>query len=146
MTEQISVHDDILRAFELMWGNYPISTMLIHKNRTILAVNKAGAERIKPGVMCFSLTGRSSICPHCEGNEAVRDKEGRHEVSYNWPTQQLRDCYWIPLVGHEDIYVHFGINITPYARPDICAKHKKIAENINIAVSKSKNNLYEQAT
>ena len=121
--------DELIEFFNLMWGNFPILAQLIHKDRTVMALNRiALAQGKKPGKKCFEFTGRSKVCPHCEANEAMRDKTGRGAISYNWPLQQLRDCYWVPVPGHEDYYVHCGINITDYGIKALFDEKRAVAE------------------
>ncbi len=129
MSDQMSV-EEAVKCFKIMWGKFPIPAMLLHKDRTVVALNGAypPASSNFVGKKCFEMTRGSKVCPHCEANEAVAENKGRHAISYNWPLQQLRDCYWVPLDGYPDLYVHFGVDITAYALPELCAKEKAIAE------------------
>jgi len=38
----IKVDPSIIEAFDLMWGQFPEPVTLVHKHRTVLAVNEAG--------------------------------------------------------------------------------------------------------
>jgi hypothetical protein len=79
-------------AFHLMWDEFPEGVILVHKDRTIIATNKAGE---KPGCQintkCFA---RPPIGGHqrCKANEASHIK--------NLNTEKIR-----VIMG---IYLHFG--------------------------------------
>jgi hypothetical protein len=99
----------MLDAFHMMWGPFPEPVLLVHKNRTILAVNDlARSAGIPVETKCFSLNpeARGAACKHCKANLALRE---RRTIC----TEETRDGkriigYWMPLKD-EDIYVHFGV-------------------------------------
>ena len=41
MTQKHEVPEEVLKAFHMMWDSFPQHARLIHKDRTVLAVNKA---------------------------------------------------------------------------------------------------------
>ncbi len=103
-------NQQMLNAFEQMWGPFPEPVMLIRKDRTILAVNTlARTAGCSAGVKCFSLNPEAvtSACKACKANLALREhrtvcidtvQNGNHIIGY-----------WMPLVDAPDVYVHFGI-------------------------------------
>ncbi len=104
MTEQ-----KMLDAFQMMWGPFPEPVLLVHKNRTILAVNDlARSVGIPVETKCFSLNpeARGAACKHCKANLALWE---RCTICIE-ETQNGRRIigYWMPLKD-EDIYVHFGV-------------------------------------
>lgn len=48
-------------------------------------------------------------------NKALREQAGVRAVGYIEHMGVVLDTYWIPLAGAEDLYVHFGIDITEFA-------------------------------
>lgn len=112
--EQIAL-DEVVRAFHMMWGEYPSSVMLVQKNRTVVAVNKAAEQAGGiAGIKCFTKNG--TMCSWCKGNEmfqtevAVRDVIKAHGIVF--------DSYWIP-TPIKDLCVHFGNDITKWAKPEM---------------------------
>lgn len=123
-TDQQSTHPvraDILSAFDAMWGGYPAPVMLIRANREIVATNAAGQELgIPTGTKCFQLTGREKICEGCLGNEALKEGVAKRVASWQEKLTMFADTYWIPVQGEEGLYIHFGNNITPYVKDELC--------------------------
>ena len=71
------VDQKILEAFQLMWGPFPEPVMLVHKDRTILAVNDLCRSIGTPiGIKCFSLNmeGGKTTCKRCKANMALRQE------------------------------------------------------------------------
>ena len=104
------VEQSILDSFHTMWGAFPEPVMLIHKSRTILAVNDiARAIGIAAGIKCFSLNPETGdhYCDRCEANLAVETcKTVCSEISIDG---KRIIGYWMPLKEAPDVYVHFGI-------------------------------------
>ena len=49
-------NEEIIRAFHLMWDNFPEAVMITQKSREIIAVNNKAAEfGLKPGIKCSSI-------------------------------------------------------------------------------------------
>ena len=111
----IEVNEEIRKNFHLFWDNFPAPVMLVHKDRTIVEVNKVGQEYGCPvGTKCVDI-GEKKHHAGCRANKALSEKTGIHEVSYVEHMKQVVDGYWIPLTGSNDLYVHFAIDITEYA-------------------------------
>lgn len=128
-THQLS--DEIRRNFHLFWDNHPAAVILIHKDRTIMEINKVAAERGYPvGVRCISM-GETKHHACCKLNTAVREKSAVRDVDYIDFLGQVVDTYWIPLAGVEDLYIHFANDITEWAKdsmiPKKCAAAKSCA-------------------
>lgn len=111
----IEINEEIRRNFHLFWDNYPAPVMLVHKDRTIIEANKAGQEIGCPvGMRCVDM-GEKKHHAGCRANTAMRERTGVREVAYSEYLGQVVDGYWIPLAGSEELYVHFGNDITEYA-------------------------------
>lgn len=111
----IEVSDDIRNSFHLFWDNFPFPVMLVHKNRTIIEANKAGqAVGCPVGTRCVDM-GEKNHHAGCRANVALREQSGIREVGYIEHMGVVLDSYWIPLAGADDLYVHFGIDITEFA-------------------------------
>lgn len=118
----IEINDEIRRNFHLFWDNYPSPVMLVHKDRTIIEVNKAGHDIGCPvGTRCIDL-GEKKHHAGCRANMALREQTGVREVSYAEHMGQVVDGYWIPLAGSGDLYVHFCNDITEFAAERLIPK------------------------
>lgn len=103
------IDNKVIEAFHLMWGNFPAPVRLIHKDRTVLAVNEtANSLGMKTGVPCFQ-TGNPEAHKGCKANEALStDKAQCLRVD-----DKIK--YWIPVKDLADVYVHFAITISSIA-------------------------------
>jgi hypothetical protein len=109
------VSEEIRSNFHLFWDNFPQPVMLVHKDRTIIEVNKPGQEIGYPvGTRCVDL-GEKKHHGVCRANKALSEQVGVHEVAYYDHLGQVIDGYWVPLAGADDLFVHFGIDISEYA-------------------------------
>jgi len=112
----------ILEAFQIMWGPFPEPVLLIHKNRTILAVNdSARSAGIPEGIKCHALSsdrGPDSACSRCQANHSLRTGE----TSVSWETQGATPIrsYWMPLKEVQDVYIHFGIGASEAMAAGAC--------------------------
>jgi len=112
---KVQLDPEIYRNFHLFWDNFPTPVMLVYKDRTILDRNKA-AEAIGcvPGNRCSELGGKEAH-QGCRANLALRERTAQRQVEYVKHMEMVIDSYWIPLVGYDDVYIHFGIDITEHA-------------------------------
>lgn len=111
----MEISDEIRRNFHLFWDNFPFPVMLVHKDRTIIEANKAGEEMGCPvGDRCVNI-GEKSQHARCKANVALSEQTGVHEVGYYEHLGLVKDAYWVPLAGEEDLYLHFAIDITDSA-------------------------------
>ncbi|MBI5583714.1 MAG: hypothetical protein HY892_07805 [Deltaproteobacteria bacterium] len=114
-----AIDPDILKAFHAMWDIFPSPVLLLRKDRTILDCNQtATALGVRPGMKCFQLSGDTGIHNLCLGNEALEQGVAKRSVVYSPARKQVLDSYWLPL-GQGDLFVHFGIDITEYAKPEL---------------------------
>jgi hypothetical protein len=106
------VEQRILDSFQTMWGPFPEPVMLIHKSRTILAVNDFASKiGIPAGSKCFSLNPEvgpaDDHCSRCKANLALRT--GETVCTEETMGERRIIGYWMPLKEVPDVYVHFGI-------------------------------------
>ena len=118
-----SVDQSVLEAFDAMWGLYPEPVMLVHACRDILAVNQRAAESgITVGIKCYTLYPSDRICPGCLANKMLKSGQATRKGSLNKQTGRYLDGYWIPVKGVEEVYVHFGNDITEFVKPELLAE------------------------
>jgi hypothetical protein len=105
-------HDPrLLEAFQQMWGNFPDPMMLVHRDRTIVAVNDACATQgAAAGKKCFSYNPspadvEDGACKACQANEALKSGAPRTCEGQFGGGPRIRG-YWIPVKGASDFYVH----------------------------------------
>lgn len=112
---KVEIGEEIRKNFHLFWDNFPFPVMLVYKDRTIIEANKAGEAIGCPvGTRCSDI-GEKKFHANCKANNALREQAGIREVAYIEHMGLVMDSYWVPLAGYEDIYVHFGVDITEYA-------------------------------
>lgn len=112
------VSQQTLDAFHQMWGTFPEPVMLVHKSRTVLAVNDFATKLgIPTEIKCFSLNqneqGISDHCRQCKANLALRTGEAISEKDSINGVEIIG--FWVPVKGVPDIYVHFGIGTAAQA-------------------------------
>ena len=100
---------ELVKAFHMMWDNYPESVRLIDRKFRVVAGNpvymKMGGQ-----VEIKCNTGDPIIHKGCQAMKCLKERETRTletEVEgVPWLT------YWIPVDGTEDYYIHFtnGMN------------------------------------
>ena len=116
------ISDETRRNFHLFCDHFPFPVMLVHKDRTILAVNKTAEEAGVPtGMRCVDM-GKKEYHKGCKANQALSDQSAKRVVEYVEFREAVLDSYWIPLAGSEDLYLHFSADITEWARQDMIPK------------------------
>ena len=110
--------EELVRAFHMMWDNYPEVVRLIDRRFNIIAGNPAFYQiGGQDGVKCN--TGDPALHEGCQAMNALKTQETKTKSSevegVAWET------YWIPVAGESDYYVHFTNGFRAYAA-------KKMAE------------------
>ncbi len=119
----VAIENRTLEAFAKMWGLFPAPVLLIHASREILAVNEcAKGLGIPAGIKCHSLYPSETPCPGCLANKALMDNAAVRRCALDKSSGKFLDGYWIPVQGEKDIYVHYGADISEYARPELLAE------------------------
>jgi hypothetical protein len=105
------------RAFHLMWDAFPYLVLLLEKDRTIVASNRAAVKMgALPGMKCYEWHKHAGVHPHCKGNAALESGTAMRSVgAYR---DRVLDSYWIP-AGDGELMIHFSIDITPYAKEEL---------------------------
>jgi hypothetical protein len=119
--EQISVaiDPDVLKAFHLMWDVFPASALLLTRNRTIQACNRAAIEKgLQVGMKCFQLAG-DGIHKHCKANAALDEDAAQQTVAFAPRSNKVNNSFWLPVAGEKDLFVHVVIDISKYAKPEL---------------------------
>lgn len=104
------MQQNVLEAFQTMWGPFPEPVLLVRKDRTVLAANDfARGVGISAGIKCFSVNpeARITICKQCKANLALREQ--RTVCSEDVQNGKRILGYWMPLKEEKDVYVHIGI-------------------------------------
>ena len=106
------VPDHVLSAFNMMWDLFPEPVMLLHRNRAILATNSlARGMGVPLGIKCHQLNPEAGgdHCQACKANAALNS--GKAVVETSEQAGRPIQGYWVPVQGHEDLYLHFGIGM-----------------------------------
>lgn len=103
-----SLPDSVIDAFHMMWNNFPEPASLVHKSRTVMAVNKAHQKLgiLKPGMNCAKL-GDPAAHKGCLANKAVAS--GAATYSYKQIDGKDKLGFWLPLDEYPEFFVHFGV-------------------------------------
>lgn len=115
--------EEIIKAFDAMWGNFPEPVTITQKSRVMVAVNKKAAELgLTAGIKCSSI-GSPENHKGCLCNKAVDSGEPVC-ITYPGPFGQSYG-YWIPIAEKPEWVIHFGIgNVFKY--PEVARKIDKI--------------------
>lgn len=106
--------------------------MLIHKDRTILALNDFARNiGIPTGAKCFSLNpeAATTCCKQCKANLALREQ--RTICAEETQSGHRVIGYWMPLKEEKDVYVHFGVG-TAEAMSQQMSQPASNAELVNL--------------
>lgn len=116
MEKSITPPPAIIEAFHLMWDNFPEPASLVHKSREVIAVNKAHQKLgyMKPGMNCAK-TGVPGAHKACLGNQALMTGQATYAVVK--PADREIIAYWLPVDGHPEFFVHFGVGSTIDYKP-----------------------------
>lgn len=99
------VDEKIIEAFHMMWDGFPGAVRLIHKSRTVLAVNEVGRNMgFEVGVACIKI-GQPEAHRGCKADLALSSKKAQ---SGKFGEGKIR-C-WVPVKDCDDVYVHFTID------------------------------------
>jgi len=80
------ISDETRRNFHLFCDNFPFPVILVHKDRTILAVNKAAEEEegSPTDVRCVEM-GKREHHKGCLANQALTEQTAKRVVAYILP-------------------------------------------------------------
>lgn len=104
MTEQ-----NIIEAFQMMWGNYHEPVRLIHRSFKVVAANNAYlATGGEIGGKCNATNPELHV--GCRAMECLRERKTTNKTSEMYGVRW--DSFWVPVEGSEDYFVHFtnGMN------------------------------------
>ena len=111
MTDREETEKQLIKAFEMMWGNYNEPVRMIHRSYTVIAVNEAcKAQGGVSGVKCNATN--PELHKGCMATQALNTKEikmiSTEREGILWTT------YWIPVSGAPDYYIHFTNGLNEY--------------------------------
>ena len=123
-------NEEIIRAFHLMWDNFPEAVTITQKSREIVAVNKKAAEfGLQPGIKCSSI-GKPENHRGCKCNEAVDTGEAQF-CTYEGAFGKAYG-YWIPIPKKPEWVIHFGVGYAfEYPKINRAPAPKKSSESLN---------------
>ena len=121
-------NEDIIRAFHLMWDNFPEAVTITQKSREIVAVNKKAAEYgLKAGIKCSSI-GNPENHKGCQCDKAVDTGEAQF-CTYEGAFGKAYG-YWIPIPEKPEWVIHFGVGYA-FEYPKIDRSPSKKIESIH---------------
>ncbi len=102
---------NVIDAFHAMYGPFPEPVMLLHRDRTVLAVNNAARTAgIPTGIKCSSLNPENKTDGNCrQCKAALALKTGKPVAEHSLSRLGHMKAYWIPLKDVPDVYLHFGV-------------------------------------
>ncbi|MDA8222612.1 MAG: hypothetical protein M0Z35_13160 [Desulfitobacterium hafniense] len=111
MTDSTNLENQLIHAFEMMWGKYHEPVTLVHRSFTIIAVNEAcRAYGRVAGVKCNA--ENPELHKGCQAIQALTTNEPKIAVSerngINWTS------FWIPVSGVPDYFIHFTNGLNEY--------------------------------
>lgn len=106
MGVDIEVDPKLTEAFHLLWGAYPYPASLVHKSRTIIAVNEPCRQGGRvPGMNCAKWD-KPETHQGCLANRALREQKAFYKERRSAAGVSL--IYWLPIPDYPDFYLHFG--------------------------------------
>lgn len=75
---------------------------------------KAGEVGYQTDIRCADL-GKKEHPKGCLANQALKEQTTNRLVAYFDYTGSVLDSYWIPLADSDELYVHYGADITEWA-------------------------------
>lgn len=119
---QHEISNEILKNFHLFYDNFPFPVILVHKDRTILDMNRKATEvGYQTGIRCVDM-GKKEHHKACLANKALSEQTTTRLVAYFDFTGTVLDSYWIPLAGSNELFVHYGADITEWASEKLLPK------------------------
>ena len=107
MSEPVTLPQNVIDAFHLMWNSFPEPVMLTHRSFQVMAINRACEARgMKPGFFCNRLGGPEQH-KGCLAQKCVHTGETQY-VSIPLPDHEAVG-FWLPIEGYPDFYLHFGV-------------------------------------
>lgn len=101
-----------------MWDFFPHLVLLLRKDRTIVDANRFALDQgVTPNLKCYQLSGGTAIHEVCKADLALMENGAKRNVG-NYRGRVL-DSYWLPIPGEKNLYIHFAIDITQYAKPEL---------------------------
>ncbi len=96
--------EEIIRAFHLMWDNFPEPVMITQKSREMIAVNVKAAEMgLKAGIKCSSIGKPENHKAVDSGKPIYITYQGAFGKAFG---------YWIPIPEKPEWIIHFGVGGT----------------------------------
>ena len=94
--------EELIRAFHLMWDNYPEQVRLIRRDHQVLAGNALYLEMGgQVGVKCN--VGPAEYHRGCRAMEALG--EGKAKSMKHEPGEF--ESFWVPVAGETEYYIHY---------------------------------------
>ncbi len=110
--------EEIVRAFHMMWDNYPEMVRLIDRRFNVIAGNplylKMGGQE---GIKCN--TGDPSFHRGCQAMNALKTQETKSISSEIGGTAM--ESFWVPVAGAPDYYVHYTNGLAAFAAAQAAA-------------------------
>jgi hypothetical protein len=111
MSVHVNADSKLTAAFTLMWGTYPAPASLVHKSRTVVAVNdvcRAGGR--EPGMNCAKWDSPERH-KGCLADRALKEQKALYREVRN--ADGVFRVYWLPVPDYPDFYVHFTTETIP---------------------------------
>ena len=108
MSAANNLPQSVIEAFHLMWDNFPSPTSLTHKNREVVAINKAWLKQgdLKPGMNCAKLY-TPDMHRNCLANKAMASREAAFVIAESDGLERIK--FWLPLDGYPEYFIHFSV-------------------------------------
>ncbi len=112
MSEQEELEKQLSDAFHLMYDGLPEPAQLCYRTHRIVAVNPSGAAYGRvPGENCAKGCAglKAGLCRHAQMLKNEKTTWLQMPKGEGGP---MMTTFWIPVTGHPEYYIHFGIGVT----------------------------------
>jgi hypothetical protein len=101
------------QAFHLMFDHYPEAAQLTFKDKRIVALNPACQALGREVGMFCAKNGSPEAHKGCMANKMLKNGQAIWtQASAPNSHGQAPVVFWLPVEGHPEYYIHFGVGIT----------------------------------
>ena len=107
MSAPVTLPQNVIDAFHLMWNGFPEPVMLTHKSFQVMAVNRAAAERgLQQGIFCNKI-GTPEMHKGCRAQKCVREGKSQY-LAMQLPDHEAVG-FWLSVEGYPEFFIHLSV-------------------------------------
>jgi hypothetical protein len=108
MEKNLKVDERLIKAFHLMYDNYPEAAQLAHKSKKVIAINPACQKIGREVGMICAQHGPASAHQGCLATMAITNQKPTWVYKEASKDHNETVIFWLPIDGYPDFYIHFA--------------------------------------